>query len=232
MQTTNVYSAVPRRSSGFTLVEMAIVLVIIGLLLGGILKGQALIDSARVRNVADQINDMQAAFYAFQDRYRALPGDYRLATRNISNTRTGNGNGNGTITANESALAFSQLTAAGFINCSVCTARGRALSSVKNSPTNRFGGAMQIVTDRVYASTTGRTLRNNIKSGNHIPSNIMGEVDQKIDDADPDTGNVRFSAWNGGGGRPRAGICTNAGTNPATWQRAKVNANCGAANLL
>ncbi|HCA27402.1 MAG TPA: prepilin-type cleavage/methylation domain-containing protein [Betaproteobacteria bacterium] len=222
--------AAPRRSSGFTLVEMAIVLVIIGLLLGGILKGQELIDSARVRNVADQINGMQAAFYAFQDRYRALPGDYSLATTNISTTQTGNGNGNGTIAAGESALAFSQLTAAGFINCSVCTATATAASTAANSPANTFGGAMQIVTNNTYAGTA--TARNNIKSGNHIPSNVMGEVDQKIDDANPNTGSVRFSAWNGGGGGPNAGTCTNAGANPVTWQRATVDANCGAANLL
>jgi prepilin-type N-terminal cleavage/methylation domain-containing protein len=57
-----------RMQQGFTLVEIAIVLVIIGLLLGGILKGQELITNARVRNVADQQSAVKAAFYAFQDR--------------------------------------------------------------------------------------------------------------------------------------------------------------------
>jgi prepilin-type N-terminal cleavage/methylation domain-containing protein len=60
---------------GFTLVEIAIVLVIIGLLLGGILKGQELITSARVRNLADQASAVQAAYYGFVDRYHAIPGD-------------------------------------------------------------------------------------------------------------------------------------------------------------
>ena len=59
------------KQKGFTLVEIAIVLVIIGLLLGGILKGQELISNARVRNVADQVNAVKAAYFAFQDRYRA-----------------------------------------------------------------------------------------------------------------------------------------------------------------
>ena len=63
------------REGGFTLVEIAIVLVIIGLLLGGILKGQELITSARVRNLADQAAAVQAAYYGFVDRYRAIPGD-------------------------------------------------------------------------------------------------------------------------------------------------------------
>jgi prepilin-type N-terminal cleavage/methylation domain-containing protein len=66
-----------RRQQGFTLVEMAIVLVIIGLLLGGILKGQELITSARVRNIADQNSGVQAgAYYGFIDRYRQVPGDW------------------------------------------------------------------------------------------------------------------------------------------------------------
>jgi len=63
------------REGGFTLVEIAIVLVIIGLLLGGILKGQELITSARVRNLADQGAAVQAAYYGFVDRYHAIPGD-------------------------------------------------------------------------------------------------------------------------------------------------------------
>ena len=62
-----------RKQSGFTLVEIAIVLVVIGLL--GILKGQQLINSARVRNMADQNSGVQAAYYGFIDRFRNLPGD-------------------------------------------------------------------------------------------------------------------------------------------------------------
>ena len=72
-----------QRQSGFTLVEIAIVLVIIGLLLGGILKGQELITNAKVRNLADQQNAIKAAVYALQDRFRALPGDYSQADVNL-----------------------------------------------------------------------------------------------------------------------------------------------------
>lgn len=61
--------------SGFTLIELAIVLVVIGLLLGGVLKGAELITGARVRNIANQSSGVQAAYYAFVDRYRRIPGD-------------------------------------------------------------------------------------------------------------------------------------------------------------
>ncbi len=73
-----------RNANGFTLIEIAIVLVIIGLLLGGVLKGQELITGARVRNLISQQDGIKAAFFGFQDRYRALPGDYAAASTNIN----------------------------------------------------------------------------------------------------------------------------------------------------
>ena len=73
-----------RKQQGFTLIEIAIVLVIIGLLLGGILQGQSLINSARVRNLISQVDGVKAAFYGFQDRYRALPGDFSQADTQIA----------------------------------------------------------------------------------------------------------------------------------------------------
>ena len=73
-----------RNSKGFTpTIDTAIVLVIIGLLLGGVLKGQELITGARVRNLISQQDGIKAAFFGFQDRYRALPGDYASASSNI-----------------------------------------------------------------------------------------------------------------------------------------------------
>src|SRR5919204_594676 len=69
--------AMERKQAGFTLVEIAIVLVIIGLLLGGILKGQELIKSAQVRNLIDQSSSIQAAYYGFVDRYHQIPGDMK-----------------------------------------------------------------------------------------------------------------------------------------------------------
>ena len=60
---------------GFTLVEIAIVLVIIGLLLGRILKGQEMITQAKIKNVIADLSGVSAAMYGYQDRYKALPGD-------------------------------------------------------------------------------------------------------------------------------------------------------------
>src|ERR1043165_7766802 len=76
-------SIVMKRQSGFTLIEIAIVLVIIGLLLGGVLKGQELITGARVRNLIQQQDGVKGAYFRFLDRFRALPGDYANPTANI-----------------------------------------------------------------------------------------------------------------------------------------------------
>jgi prepilin-type N-terminal cleavage/methylation domain-containing protein len=65
----------PRKQSGFTLVEIAIVLVIIGLLLGGVLKGQELINSAKVKNFATDFRNIPVYIYGYQDKFKAIPGD-------------------------------------------------------------------------------------------------------------------------------------------------------------
>ena len=69
-----------KKQSGFTLVEIAIVLVIIGLLLGGVLKGQELIESSKMKTMAKDLNGFSAMVSSYQERYRGLPGDDSIAT--------------------------------------------------------------------------------------------------------------------------------------------------------
>ncbi len=218
------------RQAGFTLVEIAIVLVIIGLLLGGILKGQELVTNARVRNVADQQNAIKAAIFAFQDRFHALPGDYAQAATNIP--AGVNGNGDALIAAGaEQVQAWQQLTATGFIACSVCTGVG-AVPLGTNSPVNAYSGVMTIIFDTTYndaALATG-PQRNNVKTGKNIPSNILSEVDRKIDDSNPRTGTFRFSTWSDAIPAPTEASCAPVGTD--NWMVQTPATNCGAANLL
>lgn len=83
---------------GFTLVEIAIVLVIIGLLLGGILKGQEMITQAKIKNIIADFSGISAAYHGYQDRYRAVPGDDPNAnTRWTTPTSAQQGNGNGQV---------------------------------------------------------------------------------------------------------------------------------------
>src|SRR5471032_2293871 len=87
-----------RTQTGFTLVEIAIVLVIIGLLLGGILKGQEMITQAKIKNVVADFSGISAAYYGYQDRYRAIPGDdANAASRWTTVPAAIAGNGNGVV---------------------------------------------------------------------------------------------------------------------------------------
>ena len=71
------------KQSGFTLVEIAIVLVIIGLLLGGVLKGQELINSAKVKSLTGDFRTVSTFVYAYQDRFKNMPGDDPRSVANV-----------------------------------------------------------------------------------------------------------------------------------------------------
>jgi prepilin-type N-terminal cleavage/methylation domain-containing protein len=239
-------------AQGFTLIEIAIVLVIIGLLLGGILKGQELITSARVRNLISQQDGVKAAFFGFQDRFRGLPGDYTAATTNIANvtgggvcglaTSFGNGNGNGRVETalDENILTWEHLSKAGFIT-GTYTCAAAANEGPTTSPVNPYGVYMQLVFDGLYGAGTTATpspLRHNIKSGSQVPVDIISEMDRKIDDGAPNTGGFQFSRYQGNGaaaptdGSATQPACTSATTAAGVWNTTNGSTNCGGASLL
>jgi len=73
---------------GFTLVEIAIVLVIIGLLIGGVLRGQELLNSARINSISSQQSSISTAYYGFIDRYKMMPGDLTATQALLINSTT------------------------------------------------------------------------------------------------------------------------------------------------
>lgn len=101
------------RSSGFSLVELSIVLVILGLLVGGILAGKSLIRAAELRSVTTELNKYQTAMYAFRDKYFAWPGDF-AAARSVwpacvdGTNNSCNGDGDGQILYNGGCNAAAQ----------------------------------------------------------------------------------------------------------------------------
>jgi prepilin-type N-terminal cleavage/methylation domain-containing protein len=222
-----------RQQSGFTLIEIAIVLVIIGLLLGGILKGQELITSARVRNLADQSNGIQAAYYGFVDRFRNLPGDWAqaAAVQAIPNLgAAANGDGDGQIdsaTWTEPRAAWEQLSRAGFIS-GTYTAAAAAPTADADAPRNAFNGFVTLSHSADYAGTAP-TVRLNLSVGNQVPVGVMRELDVKIDDGRPEEGTFRaaLSAAAALGATVQgAATCTDATTPPAVWNIAGDDQSC------
>ena len=233
-----------KRQSGFTLVEIAIVLVIIGLLLGGILKGQELINSARVRNLADQNSGIQAAYYGFIDRYRQVPGD--MTPQNacdaigVSNfpgspadcTAVAGGDGNGSLNVEdfgEASALWNHLAASGFIQggyLGTATDDATYLAGTQ-TPVNAFNGRA-ILTRTDQYEPSGGSARLTYTFGNQIPVSIMRELDVKIDDAQPAQGVLRHTDNTTAGEvfESTAG-CVAAGP-PEIWDIDTAEQNCNA----
>ena len=197
-----------RKQQGFTLIEIAIVLVIIGLLLGGVLKGQELINAARVRNIAAQLDGVKIAYLGFQDRYRQYPGDVTdaFANANIPGAGATGGCGtagvqgcnNGQIDPAENLVVWSHLSKSGFINGNYNGTMGAAQATFQattsaDTPSNPFGGFLVLVNDSDYGNTVAAPASVlNIKTGGQMPISTVAEMDRKIDDGAAGTGQFRI----------------------------------------
>ena len=209
----------PRRGAGFTLVEIAVVLVIVGLILGGVFKGQALIDGARVRSLSNEVVGIRTAWYGFQDRYRSLPGDFPNAATQIDSAAVP-GNGDGRIDdARERAGVWQQLALAGFISGDFDGRSGSSGSATDvecgpaTCPRNPFGGAYKI--SYATQAADARGAAHEIYTGDRIPVGILAELDRKLDDGLPGGGRLRVH-------RGFASACTRNGE----WDVASAHANC------
>lgn len=206
---------------GFTLVEVAIVLVIIGLILGGVFKGQALIDNARVRAVATELAGFQTAWLAFADRYRAVPGDFAGADSQIDSDASP-GNGNGRLDdARERAGVWQQMALAGFISGRFDGAAanlgnaGDVDCAPSSCPANPFNGYYKFAYSAQAADSESRA--HELFTGNRIPVGILSRLDSRLDDGLAHAGRFRVH-------RQYAAACTRNGH----WDLDSANADCAA----
>jgi prepilin-type N-terminal cleavage/methylation domain-containing protein len=187
---------------GFTLVEIAIVLVIIGLLLGGILKGQEMITQAKIKNIISDFSGISAAFHGYQDRYRALPGDDAgAAARWAAAPAATSGNGNGVVTGEynnggaactvlvEACSWWDHLRRSGFVSGAGVAQPLNAVSGIVGVQTGD-GALAPGPALGTGASGTGGFFSLMMCSANH-PDKIAIAADTQMDDGARLTGTVR-----------------------------------------
>ncbi len=211
---TYVQAKARRSEQGFTLVELAIVMVIIGLLIGGILKGQELIANAKISGTVSQLKGLDAAMNTFQDKYNALAGDMaNVDTRLPNGLAAESGNGDGDLdavagaaaAANEGTFAFIQLSRSDLIsgvNIPAGPVVGGTVPSVKT------GGVMWLGTstpggggtgigntlnaNRIYASLNGSTAAVAAAGATGaITPEAAAQIDRKMDDGVATTGSTQ-----------------------------------------
>ena len=177
---------------GFTLVEIAIVLVIIGLLLGGILKGQEMITQAKIKNVVADFSGISAAYYGYQDRYRSIPGDDSGAATRWSGATAGGGNGqiagkyNSTTDTDESRMWWDHLRRAGFVAGSGGLQPFNAVAGMLGVQTGDGAGSTALGTAVGVGGFSGL-----IVCSANLPDKIAIAVDTQMDDGALITGTVR-----------------------------------------
>lgn len=191
-----------KQQSGFTLVEIAIVLVIIGLLLGGVLKGQELINSAKVKNFANDFRNIPLFIYGYQDKYKALPGDQSQATLDAqfppANTATActtgstgcatgngvlNGTWNATTVTDESFLFWQHVRLANLAAGPTNTGDARYI------PRNADGGIIGIQSASVpYIQGMVGTY---MICSDGILGKFVRQLDTTMDDGNTATGSMR-----------------------------------------
>ncbi|MCW8821743.1 MAG: prepilin-type N-terminal cleavage/methylation domain-containing protein [Sulfurovum sp.] len=174
-----------RNRKGFTLVELSIVLVVIGLLIGGVLKGKSMIDNAKQKRVKGDVDGIVAATYNYQDKYGFLPGDdtTNLATGTLAVAGCTGGNGDGSIgTTAERICAWRAIIAAGFVSGD--KTKTTEATVAKTSP---YGGQ--------YVFRSGNNIGGSGMSGNYIqvlnvPLEVIEDLDRKYDDGIYNTGEI------------------------------------------
>ncbi len=187
-----------RDAKGFTLVELAIVLVIIGIILGAVLKGQELINNAKMKRAYNQYREVLAGIYTYYDRYGKYPGDDNTANPRWAVATNGNNNGLidgftincGAGITTETCQAWLHMRLANILTGATTATDGT------RAPSNAYGGSIGIG----YATVQG--LSTMWIGFDNMPGDVCQSLDQLYDDGVYNTGSIR------GGG--------DYGTNPNT----------------
>lgn len=186
-----------KQQAGFTLVELAISMVIITLLTAAVIGGKELIEAARTRSIVAEIEGFQTAFNSFTEKYKAYPGDYRLAATKLPGAPTG-GNGDTRIqweVGNEGSLAWLHMQVTGYVGGEFTPGLNAVVGTSIPSSRASDGAGYAIDHDATGEdSELGNHLLLGQADGSGINNNpvLTGvdaqAIDSKIDDGQPNAG--------------------------------------------
>jgi prepilin-type N-terminal cleavage/methylation domain-containing protein len=243
--------AIHHSQLGYSLVEIAVVLAIIGLLLGGFLKGQEMIQSSRVRTLAENASSIRTAYLGFQDRYDRVPGDWSAVEATVgigavvnnpvaAISTTNNGrldNPSGANAYAEPNAMWEQLGKAGFIKAGYPGTNAVPTQNNGLTPLNVYGAPIIVGRTNEYLdSASPPPVRLHVYIGRFVPVSAMRELDVKIDDGSPRSGALRativtatiFTGGPSGWGGMQAGCINIPGGLPPTWNVAADAQDCNA----
>lgn len=164
-------------------------MVIIGLLLGGALKGQQMIESARIKSLVRFVDEFKAGYYFYQDTYRYLPGDDPEADRfdEVSSAQVGDGDGllegNWRVNGDESVEVWRHMIAAGLLGIGMPDASSSTWGGGARIPENDFGGVVG------FEYNVGE-LGVPVLCFNNISAEVAVKIDLAADDGDIYSGAV------------------------------------------
>lgn len=204
-----------KKQHGFSLIELAIVLVIAGLLLAGVMRGQELIANAKVKSLASDFRNIPTYFYGYQDRFRVLPGDDHVAATHVAGTNASTngqaqnglieGDWNSGTNTDESFLLWEHLRLAGLATGTT------VLASPQYVPRNSEGGQLGVTSvAALTAVTAGAFNTAHAMCSDGILGRYAQQLDTMMDDGAGNTGVMRIVV----NGTPGTGVATPAAATP------------------
>ena len=192
----------------FSLVELSIVLVILGLLVGGVLSGQSLIRAAELRSVSTEYQRYTTAIGTFRDKYFALPGDMSNASSFWSTAGDGNGNGlvetTGVAGTNEISTFWIHLANAALVEGSYTNVANTTMTAGTNNPRAKVSnagwnvgslGTVAVTSTTYFDGTYGNVYYFGGGTNAAAPTGLLRpeeawNIDTKLDDGRPAGGAV------------------------------------------
>ncbi len=206
-----------KANAGLSLVELAIVMVAVGLMIGGVLKGMELVQNARINSTIKEVQSVKSAVGAFRDKYMALPGDFFEADTVLPNCTVGNfclngdengwvgmGSGDGlfSLVSNqyETVQFWKHLAAVDLVTGIDMSANWENPELGRTHPRAALGGGYEFFYDpNLYGTWPTHVLRLNrviivpgvdtMDIGAASP-HVAAQIDRKMDDGNPRRGNV------------------------------------------